>query len=76
MFLCKISGNEQKRQRLASSSEMFKVQMRFASQISMQLVDDPKRGRILDDCNSLRVLDTVLRQQALKQYVYIYMCVS
>ncbi|KAL7138848.1 hypothetical protein ABFS83_09G009600 [Erythranthe nasuta] len=54
-----VGGNEQKRQRLSSTSKMFKLQLKFTSRISMQ--------RRLIDCSSLRVLNAILRQQALRQ---------
>ncbi|KAI3454374.1 hypothetical protein Pfo_011037 [Paulownia fortunei] len=62
-----LGGNDQKRQRLASCSKIFKVQMSFVSQISMQSLNDSKCGRRLMDDRCLRVLDTILRQQASKQ---------
>ncbi|KAK6123580.1 hypothetical protein DH2020_042669 [Rehmannia glutinosa] len=52
------NGSDQKRQRIASRSAIFKVQIKFVSKISMQL---------LNDYSSLRVLNTILQQQASKQ---------
>ncbi|XP_057808769.1 protein argonaute 4B-like [Salvia miltiorrhiza] len=48
------NGNDQKRQKIAFRSRAFKVEMRFASQISMKSFNE----------RSLRVLNTILQQQA------------
>ncbi|PIN23080.1 Translation initiation factor 2C (eIF-2C) [Handroanthus impetiginosus] len=65
-----LSGNDEKRQKLMCRSKIFKVQMIFVSQISMESLNKSKNGRRLVDYKCLRVLDTILRQQALKQCIY------
>ncbi|KAK4489003.1 hypothetical protein RD792_004794 [Penstemon davidsonii] len=62
-----MDGSDQKRQKLESRSQFFKVQMSFTSQISMQSLNDAVCGKSLKGDESLRVLDTILQQRASKR---------
>jgi len=62
---------DRKRIRRPYRSKSYKVEINFASKIPLQAIDKALKGHETDNYQeALRVLDTILRQQAAKQCVF------
>lgn len=62
-----LSGNDQKRQRLASSSKTFKIVLHFVGTISTGEIIDSVRKWSTDNLEILQVLDAALQQHAARR---------
>lgn len=62
-----LSGNDQKRQRLASSSKTFKIVLHFVGTISTGGILDSLSKPSTDNLEIIQVLDTALQQHAAKR---------